>query len=62
MKRYLVFAYSDERARGGWDDFRRSYDQIGEAIAYLDAAFYHRESGHVVDSQKEWEVVYRRPM
>lgn len=33
MKRYALFAYEQEAAKGGWADFRRFFDSKDEAAS-----------------------------
>lgn len=36
MKRYLVFSGSHYYPYGGWEDFKGSFDDLGEAVALAD--------------------------
>lgn len=60
MKRYLIFAcdpHSDQS--GGWYDFMKDYDNIGEAKDQADLLqkHYPYESVHVTDTLIK-EIVY----
>jgi len=47
LKRFLLFAGDNYYPRGGWDDFRGSYDSLEEALA---APRHNDNWWHVVDS------------
>jgi hypothetical protein len=37
MERYLVFYFEDYYPAGGWNDFKKSFDALDEAHAYVKA-------------------------
>ncbi len=49
MKRFLLFAMSQYYPRGGWDDFRDSYDTKEEAV--IAVASIKCDWWHVVDTE-----------
>jgi hypothetical protein len=49
MKRFLLFAFDSHYPRGGWDDFRDSYDTKEEAVEAV--AKMKCEWWQVVDSE-----------
>lgn len=54
MKRYLTFSYSQFYPRGGWNDFRGSFDTLEESIEHL--LGYNSDFREVIDSETGEEV------
>lgn len=61
MKRYLLFAYDQYYPRGGWGDFKDSFDSLEEAFAYGLHKYPDGEKRydwcHVVDTET-WTAEY----
>ena len=62
MKRYLVFGGESYYARGGWNDFLVSFDELHQAKSFISAwkAEDRRthEWAHIIDSHN-WGIVIR---
>lgn len=60
VKRYLVFTYNDEGARGGWQDLLGAFDEEAEAIASTENDKRAFQNGEVVDTHEHTIRVCRR--
>lgn len=49
MKQYLIFASHTYYPDGGWGDFKNSFDDEKEAIAYAEGLLSSNDESHVVD-------------
>lgn len=52
MKRYLLFMGLQHYPKGGWQDFKDSYDSLEEAISAV-ANYSGIEWWHVVDTEEQ---------
>ena len=63
MKRYLLFAWPNYEASGGWRDFCGSYNTIKEAQDYYksrDDLVKYCDSGQIVDTEATTRVEGRQ--
>jgi hypothetical protein len=50
MKQFLLFAFDENLAFGGWADFVSSFDTIGEAKEYIQNRKLKNDYYQIVDS------------
>lgn len=50
MKRYLLFAGDYQHPKGGWNDFKGTFDTIEECEEYYKTSCYFCDWGYVVDT------------
>jgi len=59
MKRYAIFTYYRYYPAGGWDDYLASFDELEDALKFVEAPEYIKDHYQIVDIQ-EGHVVTER--